>query len=313
MLEIYEIDNTRIDKKSQVTMTKCGNVTEIKYLSHVNREMAIRKINNPDGYLNIFTGEYYELCNNKKTREDNYWGLRLSMRRLKNYINTNITTGYNVRWLTLTYAQRSSTWDESIPMRDTKRLYLDFQMFIAALRTAYINYKIEYISVAEPQRSGSWHLHVFLIFDREAPFIPNNVLRNQFWRQGFVKITKISEDCDNVGAYFSVYLTDLEYNKNEDKDVPKELIVDRTLESGNIKKFIKGGRLKFYPAFFNLYRCSRGIIGPEIIKDTTYGDIETDDLGVLTYKKAILVEDKEKNYSVRIVYEYYNSKRKEEK
>lgn len=312
MLEIYPIDNARIDKKSKVTMTKTGNITEIKYLSHVNKEMAVRKINDPDGYINIFTGEFYELCNNEKTREENYWGLKLSMKKLKNYINTNITSGYNVRWITLTYAQRSATWDEPIPMRDTKRLYLDFQMFIESLRNAYNNYHIEYISVAEPQRSGSWHLHCFLIFDREAPFIPNTELREKYWKQGFVHITKISDDCDNVGAYFSVYLTDLEYNKNEDKDVPEGLIVDRVLSSGKSKKFIKGGRLKFYPAFFNLYRCSRGIRKPEIIKDINYDDIDPLELGFMTYKKAILVEDKEKNYSVRIVYEYYNTKRKEE-
>lgn len=307
MIEIYEAENDRISEYDDVTLTRSGNITEIKYLSHKNTEMKIKKLS-AYGYLNIETGEYYESCGKDSTREDNYWGVKRSMKILKNYINSNITTNVNVHWVTLTYAQRSEVWDEPIPMRDTNRLYLDFQETIRRLRQDYPEYKLEYVAVAEPQRSGSWHMHVFLIWDRKAPFIPNDDLRYKYWGQGYVQINYLNPNCDNIGAYFSVYLTDIELDKN-DKDIPETLIVERTLASGKTKKFIKGGRLKFYPAFFNLYRCSRGIKKPDIYKDVRYGSIEKEDLGACTFKKALMVTDKEEKYSVRIVYEYYNSKR----
>jgi hypothetical protein len=75
------------------------------------------------------------------------------------------------------------------------------------------------------------------------------------------------------------------------------------------KKIIKGGRLHMYPAHFNLYRCSRGIKAPDIIKE-----IEKDvqkkikaSSAKLTFEKTISIHDADAGYKDTLNYRYYNS------
>ena len=112
---------------------------------------------------------------------------------------------------------------------------MDFKHFIQRLRSHYWNRRIEYIAVAEPQRSGAWHMHVILIFSKTAPFIPNTKLREKYWRKGFVDIQKIDENCDNLGAYFSAYLANIEYKEGDPLD-PDDEIIDSLDGKGRRKK-----------------------------------------------------------------------------
>lgn len=85
------------------------------------------------------------------------------------------------------------------------------------------------------------------------------------WRHGFTKTRRI-DNIDNLGAYLSAYLSDIELtdlNKLEDKQVQRDILdYHNGIKELQDKKFIKGGRLYMYPPKFNLYRVSRGIKKP---------------------------------------------------
>ena len=257
-------------------------------------------------YMNIGDGEINE-CKVLESRKDDFNGVRESIRRLRDYINTNVVNAKRCRWLTLTYRQRENEDSEAVPMTDPKRLYLDFKHFIQRLRSHYWNRRIEYIAVAEPQRSGAWHMHVILIFSKTAPFIPNTELREKYWRKGFVDIQKIDENCDNLGAYFSAYLANIEYKEGDPLD-PDDEIIDSLDGKGRGKKYIKGGRLKFYPPKFNLYRISNGI-KPPIIEQMPYKKLDKTNLGALTATREVILYDEETGATVQYKYEYYNRNR----
>ena len=74
---------------------------------------------------------------------------------------------------------------------------------------------------------------------------------------------------DNVGAYLTAYLGDMDVNdafKNNSDEIQRCLDGSATIKSveidGDKKYYIKGARLSLYPANFNMYRCSRGIKRP---------------------------------------------------
>ena len=170
-------------------------------------------------------------------------------------INNNFVGQENELHITLTYAEN---------MTDTKQLYLDFNKFMKRLKYKYKNdSSIDYLSVVEPQGRGAWHCHLLIRFnDLEKVFINNTDLR-ELWGLGFVTIKSL-KDIDNIGAYLSAYLSDVElsehtYMKAIDE---KRDIVEKEV-NGEKKRFIKGGRLHMYPPGMNLYRKSKGIEFPE--------------------------------------------------
>ena len=112
---------------------------------------------------------------------------------------------------------------------------------------------------------GAWHSHLLLRFnDIDKVYIENEKMRN-LWGHGFVTVRSL-KDVDNIGAYLSAYLSDVELTDEniirafENQDTIN--IVAREVE-GKEKKFIKGGRLHLYPSGMNLYRKSKGIKFPE--------------------------------------------------
>src|SRR5699024_5750298 len=109
----------------------------------------------------------------------------------------------------------------------------------------------------------------------------------------------------NIGAYLSAYLSDLEVS---------DLAVNDCLERGERirikeiegKRYIKGGRLKYYPKNFRIYRRSKGILEPTFVEGVS-GDI----------KKKIGILGREPDFSKRydvvnsdfnniIIYEHFN-------
>lgn len=193
-----------------IKVTEMGNVVELQYMRFRTEECPI--VNLPEDvsgsetvpgrrYIVKSTGEVKH-CKKHDTRKDCYKSLHRTFKRLRELINANVSTPANVRWITLTYAEN---------MTDTKRLYEDFKKF--NMRFQYWlkssdYHKAEYIVVAEPQGRGAWHMHLLYIWDNEAPFVPNDTLA-KIWGHGFVKV-KALKDCDNVGAYLTAYLGDLE-------------------------------------------------------------------------------------------------------
>ena len=189
--------------------------------------MRYRKLSQ-NKMVDIMTGEIIEV-ENSKNRGEQLWSLGSSIRRLRMIINANFFGEPNELFITMTYAEN---------MQDIKRLYRDFKNFYDRLKRRYKEYKFEYINAIEPQLRGAWHIHLLLkAMNVQYLYIPNDEIA-ELWRYGFTK-TKRIENVDNIGAYLSAYLTNLE-------------------DGG------KGARLYLYPPGMNLYRCSRGIKRPEI-------------------------------------------------
>lgn len=227
--------NSKILDDDIVTVQRLNDRVEIIYNSNPNKELKIVRLNK-NYYCNPYTFEVHKFKRHSKTREDNLNSLRKTIKRIRNLIDFNVVENECVKWCTLTYKEN---------MQDTKKLYSDFKKF--NLRFQYylnknFNCSAEYITVAEPQQRGAWHLHVMYIFDKKAPFIPNKEFE-KLWSHGFTKVKKL-KNSDNLAHYLSAYLTDIKLEKNSNK-------------------IVKGGRLYLYPSNFKILRHSKNIKYPK--------------------------------------------------
>lgn len=289
MIKVKSVDeNLRPSPSDIVKVTLAGKYTEILANSHKSRGGVIQKIDK-DTYLDKRSGELKEFKHNG-SRADDLKSVSRSLRDLRNLINANVTDPSTTLFLTLTYREN---------MQDTKKVYNDFQNFRKRL---YNFYKFDkWIAVLEPQARGAWHLHVLLIFDREAPFIDNNVTAKQ-WKQGFTSTRAVS-DVDNVGAYLSAYLSDITLEEAEEvgMNTSYEELKDVQIpdEYGNKipKKVIKGGRLGLYPSGTRIWRCSRNCVRPEVYHTSNEQAELNTIFDTLTYESTKSIEDTETGFS----------------
>lgn len=277
-------DNNKfgLTSNSILNVKEMGNITELRYMVK-NNGGIIRKIDK-DHYYDVRTGEVkkYKHSNNRKSNKES---VSRTLRNLRDIINTNITNYKNVLWITLTYKEN---------MIDTKKLYEDFRKFNMRLKK-YLNKNnlpmYEYVTTAEPQGRGAWHLHLLLIFKKRPPYIKKKILEN-IWGLGFVSINTL-KNIDNVGVYLTAYLSNLD-------------VSDIIKNNKNDKSIIKGLRLKMYPTGFRIYRCSKGIKKPIKYSATEKEMQEKLNNDVLTYEKTIQITNNEGNIINRINYRHYN-------
>lgn len=288
-----------IEDNQLVKVKDMGNITEISYFVRKSHGGNIVKLNN-DYYLDSRSGEIKQF-NHSKNRSENIAIVAQTLKKLRDLLNTNIVNTEFCRWITLTYAEN---------MLDTQKLAWDFKHCVVRLRKIFGHF--EYIVCAEPQARGAWHLHCVLIFPDVAPFMHNSVVAN-CWKKGFVKVQKL-DNVDNVGAYLTAYLGDMEYDENyhseiSDKQIKSVDLVDEVTGKKVSKKYIKGGRLHMYPAGFNMYRKSKGIKEP-IISEMEYERAKQKvSRSKLTFQKSLVLETS--NFKNILHYEYYNSIRKD--
>lgn len=248
-----EEDSVFIADDDLVTVTEMNHIIEVQHMRKMNRQAYIKKLDK-DRYVDLQTGEIKKF-KHIENRSQSYNSLRQTFKKLRYLVNNNFVGKGNELHVILTYAEN---------MTDTKRLYDDFEKFIKRLRYKYRNESsIDYINVVEPQGRGAWHCHALLRFnDLEKIYIPNNDLAS-LWKQGFTK-TKSLKDVDNIGAYLSAYLSDVELTEdNIMKFASANYEVVTKQVDGQEKRFIKGGRLHMYPSGMNLFRKSAGIVYPE--------------------------------------------------
>lgn len=285
-------DKSVIRDNSIVTVKEMGNVVEITYNSNMNTKPHTIKLNKEE-YLELKTGEVkkYSSSKDKSTRADNINSARKTMNRIREIINTNVTDNSKCLWITLTYKEN---------MTDNKRLYYDFVKFHKKFCRYCMNKNIlkpEYISVAEPQARGSYHLHLIYIFKESNIYIPNDDIANM-WHVGFSKTKRIDDESD-IGSYLVAYLSDLDINddiKNYfgEKDI-KEVKTD------NVKKSVlKGGRLHLYSRYVNIIRHSRGIKYPKKIRMSHNNALELVKNKELVYHSCFELSDEEKDYKTII-------------
>lgn len=308
MIKKEELFDYSIGREDLVSLKTMGHIYEICYFQKKNDKIIVQLLDK-DHYMYLDTGEIFE-CNHIANRAENKFQVGQSLKRLRDYINTNVVEPNKCKWITLTYKKN---------MTDSKQLYSDFKRFMTRFKRRFKEYGIEYIAACEPQARGCWHMHLIIIFDRVAPFIPNATIE-VLWEQGFTKTTKL-DDIDNIGAYLTAYLGDMEFTEENIQELQKQglkvsqMALKEVNEIEGIKlkepkSFIKGGRLYMYPPKFNLYRISRGIKKP--IKEYYSYHVAKEKAGLRlpTYSKGIRISDTEKNFDNMIIYEYYNTKRK---
>lgn len=295
-----------IKSQKKIKLTDMGNIKEIMYLQKCTREpFGIKKISKNE-YVVVSTGEVLEYQNKSENRSQDKESLRKTFKKIRQLINTNFIGNSNELCFTITYKEN---------ITDPKILYKDFDKFMKKLKYKYGN--IDYINVVEPQGRGAWHCHILLIFnDLKKAYIPNKEV-SEMWGNGFVKVKAIKKDIDNLGAYLSAYLGDVEVNDSN----LTQLIQDGAIKVGqsyNIKevevegmkkKFIKGGRLHYYPVGMNIYRSSRGIKQP-VVSHMSYEEAKKIvGADTPTYSSCTLIQDDDERIINTIVYEQYNVKR----
>ena len=300
-LEIKSLEeHSRPNSYDEVRVKEMGNVIELMYSERTNHQIFIKKISDSE-YIDLRTGEVLE-CNRIENRAGNLNSVRQSLGRLRDLLNTNITDVSKCRWVTLTYAEN---------MTDPKKLYEDFKKF--NMRMRYKGYKYEYIVCMEPQGRGAWHAHLVMIFDDIAPYIPNDEMAS-IWGHGFTTTKKL-EDVDNVGAYLTAYLGDMDIsefkNLSEDEQNKMRVFGIKEVEvDGVSKSILKGARLHMYLPKFNLYRASRGIKKPIVSYENEIEAQKKVSAATLTFEKTIELSDKDSQFNNTINYRHYNLIRK---
>lgn len=293
-----------------VKVTEMGNIIEVQYMSRRNTKQTVRMLEGGEQYVVCSSGEIKDVVHHE-TRKDNKKGLYKTFANMRAVINTNVTDVSKVRWCTLTYAEN---------MTDTNRLYTDFEKFHKRFQyyckqQGYS--KPEYIVMMEPQGRGAWHAHLLYIWqDMKAPYIANDVFA-KLWGHGFVRIKKL-DNVDNVGAYLTAYLGDMELSEvdwhkwNEITRGATVKQVEMTDENGEkvTKPVLKGARLNLYPANFNMLRCSRGIKRPteemlsqEMANKKVLGATKT-------FETAVRLTDVDNEFDSVIIKTQYNRVRK---
>lgn len=258
-------------------------------------------------------GEQFVICStgeikdveHHETRKDNKRGLYKTFANCRGIINANVTDVEKVRWCTLTYKEN---------MTDTKKLYQDFEKFNKRFQwyckqNGYS--KPEYIVMMEPQARGAWHAHLLYIWqDMKAPYISNNDF-SKLWSHGFVKIKKL-DNVDNVGAYLTAYLGDMDVADIESDQLNGKCKLIEIEENGQkkTKAIIKGARLDLYPANFNMLRYSRGCKKP--IEELMYQDDAIKKVlgATKTFQTAVKLSDDNNEFENIIIKEQYNLLRK---
>lgn len=289
---------------SEVKCTEMGNIIELQYMSKRNLKQTVKMLPGGSEFIVCSTGEVKEVQHGV-TRCDNKKGLYKTFARARALINANVTDVSKVRWCTLTYAEN---------MTDTQRLYQDFRAFNKRFQRYCIKKGYsspEYIVMMEPQARGAWHAHLLYIWkDIQAPFIANDIFAN-IWGHGFVKIKRL-DNVDNVGAYLTAYLGDMELSEC---DISSGIIHGKVVEveedGKKVKKsIVKGARLDLYPANFNMIRYSRGCVKPSV-EMMRLKDAEKKVLGATrTFQSAVQLSDTEHDFQSLIVKQQYNKLRK---
>lgn len=262
-----------------VTVKRCGNVVEVRYMASSTPTITIEKLN-ADLYADKRTGEVKEFQHHGSRAADKA-SVSLSLRKLRDLINANLEDPETALWVTLTYREN---------MTDPARLYEDYRRFWQRFKY-YLSKQghpsAEYIIAAEPQGRGAFHAHCLFLFSGIHPFIPNSDIA-RIWGHGFTK-TQSLKGIGNPGLYLTAYLGDMELTEAVSAGAFQ---AKRLAESRDKNKaVIKGARLNLYPPGFNLYRFSRGVKRPEIWQ-TTEQEAQAEVSGMpLTYEKTISITD----------------------
>lgn len=306
-------------RNSPAKLVRMGTIAEVTAYLARPKAPPLRRIS-ADFYEDLRTNEVFEYSH-IENRSQCAQSIRRTLFRVRAIINTNVLASSCARWVTLTYRDN---------MCNTKQLYDDFSSFWKRFKRFSEKMewgRPEYICIVEPQGRGAWHIHAFFLWNVQAPFIPNNEILEPLWGHGWTVCRAISGAIDDIGAYFSAYLSDIELKAFE--KLPESEKVD-ALSSGSLdivsreildydgklvkKRVVKGARLHMYPPKMQILRRSKGIRNP-VEERIIYGDA-CRDVGKAqrTYSRAYEIIERNKSTGAEeriniISKEYYNERR----
>ena len=216
--------------------------------------------------------------------------IRRAMKRLKGLVRTNFGRHYSFE----RQAHLTLTYQGAMHCRET--LEKNLKSFIRLMRKHHPEHEFAYIAVMEPHASGGWHIHMLL--KSNLPLWHDNGVvglcykkTRELWRKaikrgGAVRHSRLPEDREDLGTYFTAYFSTI---------IPDEVEAsgDREAMRAASKAAVKGSRLKFYPSGFKFYRCSRNIERPVKTKEPIAG-VLTGYEAKITGSFGINVEDDRK-------------------
>ena len=306
-VNINKISDYDIDPRDEVTLITYNKwLKEILYVMNKNTEGRIKLL--PGGkYKNIATGEIKQCKKRIENRSQGLGSLRKTFKKIRDTINTNCDDVSKCMMVTLTYSE---------VMTDTKKFDSDINKFVKKFKYRYG--KSENIKVCEAQSTGSLHAHIIFIWEDIAPYL-NSEEVVKLWNKGYVKVSPLYGNVENLGAYFTARLSDLPIDEfggivndiEENHLFVKEIYYDiETGEELEIPKFfVKGARLKYYPPNFRIFRASRGLKKPTREKMEYRKALKKVDSDEPTYESAIQIVDSNGIELNIVVRKYYNSRR----
>jgi hypothetical protein len=209
-------EGTNIPDSKMVNIKWMQNSVQVTAIDKTNDGFKRIRKKSKTEFIDLETGEIIQNKKSSMSKGENIDSARKSIKKGKDLIINNFQGKENEVFITLTYCEI---------MVDHRRLYKDFGKFWKKLKYHYGN--IDYISIVEPQASGSWHCHVLVRSnDKEKIIIPHDEL-SELWGFGHVRIERIY-DAKGLAGYL-----------------------------------LKGKRLELYPSGMNMVRPSRGIKKPK--------------------------------------------------
>lgn len=306
-IDVKKLKDYNIDLEEDVTLITYNSwLKEILYVKNKNNKGRIKLL--PGGkYQNIATGEIKPCKKQIENRSQGKESLRKTFRKIRKAINVNCEDVRKCKMITLTYKDN---------MTDTKKFDKDVNLFVKNFNYKYG--KSENIKVCEPQARGSFHAHIIFIWEDIAPYIDyNDIIK--MWGKGYVKVSPLYGNIEDLGAYFTAHLSDLpveECNITYEDVCKKKLWVKEVCldaETGkelkSPKYYVKGARLDLYPPNFRIFRPSRGLKKPTKEEMKHREALKKVDSDKPTFESAIQVLDSDGNVLNVIVRKYYNSRR----
>lgn len=233
-----------IDPEEKVKLVIVNDNIRVIHNSFNNYRNNMRKLSKDHG-VNLDTGELIEFKHNVN-RSDRMPDFARSLSKLHDLILTNVCDITKCYFITVTYAEENVT---------PKKLNNDIDNLIKKIKRRYGH--CEYINVVELQGRGVWHCHIILIFDEHVitPIDQKDV--EMCWGLGSARIKPIVS-AEGIARYLTNYIFGFDADEIESDDRYKS------------KKQKKSERISMYPTGFRLYRRSKGIKGPTVIKGLSH-------------------------------------------
>jgi hypothetical protein len=190
--------------------------------------------------------------------------LRRTFENLRGDIRSVFTSEKSPNWESQKWTQVFITLTYPYCQRDRHKVMYDFNHFWKRYTEALSGRELAYITVVEPQGSGSWHLHVMVKALDGLELWTNKEKLTKLWHKGpFSSCVKYLKS-DDIGAYYTAYFTAIsEEAKTGEMSIDAidhlEELMGKVVGTDEplLKSRLKGARLPFYDKGMKLYRRSQ--------------------------------------------------------